>query len=64
MCSMHGSMIDFRFRVKSNHGNKQVGSVILVELKYVDLLNDEGAATNDIMKKRNRSGLNNGKWTP
>lgn len=73
---MHGSMIDFRFRVKSNHGNKQVGSVIhkdgdtflengiLVELKYVDLLNDEGAATNDIMKKRNRSGLNNGKWTP
>lgn len=56
LCSMHGSMIDFRFRVKSSLSNKQVGQVvhkdgdtflengILVELKYVDLFNEEGVS--------------------
>ena len=53
LCSLHGSLIDFRFRVKNQRqdmvlaqrfkdGDTFMENGILVELKFVDIMNEDG----------------------
>lgn len=68
-CTIHGSLIDYRFRVKNQRfsessakykdGDTFMENGILVELKYVDLMN--ASPVNDSpMRTMSRSK----KWTP
>ena len=52
LCTLHGSLIDFRFRVKNQRqdqilsqrfkdGDTFMENGILVELKFVDIMNEE-----------------------
>jgi hypothetical protein len=53
LCTLHGSLIDFRFRVKNQRqdqvlaqrfkdGDTFMENGILVELKFIDMMNEEG----------------------
>jgi len=64
-CSIYGSLIDYRFRVKNyragadshKDGDTFMENGILVELKYIDLINDDFAEST---KPKVRAP----KWTP
>lgn len=70
VCSLHGSLIDFRFRNKNyrseltrggglKDGDTFMENGILVELKFVDVINEEGQSQQQIIQKSRGT-----KWSP
>ena len=69
VCTLHSSLIDFRFRSKNyrpdfagqlKDGDTFMENGILVELKFVDLINEDGSPTQAGVLQKHRSN----KWAP
>jgi hypothetical protein len=76
ICTLHGSLIDYRFRVKNYRADRAASSSykdgdtfvengILVELKYVDISPEDSPDTVKRKRTNRLAGINGtGKWVP